>query len=174
ADLNPELTGDLLTETSERIVKKHIREFLNNITQHVRTMPDNAQDPAVMICYRECLSNLEKFNGIGEQKAVQFINNIERIGKMIDANNNILCCMCTAKLDGEAKPWYENNMALTQWKNLKSAFLERFTTADASSRIFEQLKECKQKPDEIVTSYYDAIIKLCHEYDTNMSEKMMI
>ncbi|CAF3989661.1 unnamed protein product, partial [Rotaria sordida] len=137
-------------------------------------MPDNAQDPAMMICYRECLSNLEKFNGIGEQKAVQFINNIERIGKMIDANNNILYCMCTAKLDGEAKRWYENNMALTQCENLKSAFLERFTTADASSRIFEQLKERKQKPDEIVTSYYDAIIKLGHEYDTNMSEKMMI
>ena len=172
--ISPELTGDLLTETSERTVKKYTLEFLNNITQHVQTMPDNVQDSAMMVCYRECLSNLEKFNGVGEQKALQFISNIERIGKMIDANNDILYCMCTAKLDGEAKRWFENNMTLTQWENLKSAFLERFTTSDSSSRIFEQLKERKQKSDETVTSYYDAIIKLCHEYDTNMSQKMMI
>jgi hypothetical protein len=137
-------------------------------------MPNTAQDPAMMICYRECLSNLEKFNGGEEKKVLQFINNIERIGKMINANDDILHCMCTAKLDGEAKRWYEDNMSLTQWENLKSALLERFTTSDSSSRIFEQLKERKQKSDETITSYYDAIIKLCHEYDSSMSQKMMI
>jgi hypothetical protein len=36
------------------------------------------------------------------------------------------------------------------------------------------LKERKQKADETITSYYDAIIKLCHEYDSSMSQKMMI
>lgn len=137
-------------------------------------MSTTTQDSAMMICYRECLSNMEKFNGVGEQKALQFINNIERIGKMINVDHDILYCMCTAKLDGEAKRWYENNMTITQWENLKSAFLERFTTSDSSSRIFEQIKERKQKPDETITSFYDAIIKLCHEYDPNMSQKMMI
>ena len=137
-------------------------------------MPNNVQDSAMMICYRECLSNSEKFNGDGEPKALQFINNIERIGKMIDANNDILYCMCTAKLDGEAKRWYEDNMTLTQWENLKPALLERFSTSDSSSKIFEQLKERKQKSDETITSYYDAVIKLCHEYDPSMSQKMMI
>ncbi len=68
----------------------------------------------MIICYRECLSNLEKFNGSEEQKILQFINNIERIGKMIDANNDILHCMCTAKLESESKRWYENNMSLVQ------------------------------------------------------------
>jgi len=137
-------------------------------------MPNNVQDSAMMICYRECLSNLEKFNGGEEKKILQFINNIERIGKMIDANDDILYCMCTSKLDGEAKRWYENNMSLTQWENLKPALLERFTTSDSSSRMFEQLKERRQKSDETITSYYDAIIKLCHEYDPSMSQKMMI
>jgi hypothetical protein len=137
-------------------------------------MPNTVQESAMMICYRECLSNLEKFNGSEEQKILQFINNIERIGRMIDANDDILHCMCTAKLEGEAKRWYENNMSLIQWENLKSALLERFTTADSSSKIFEQLKERKQRSDETITSYYDAIIKLCHEYDSCMSQKMMI
>jgi hypothetical protein len=137
-------------------------------------MPPTTQDSAMMICYRECLSNVEKFNGDGEQKAVQFISNIERIGKMIEANDDILYCMCTAKLDGEAKRWYDNNVKLTRWENLKPALLERFTVSDSSSKTFEQLKERKQKPDETVTSYYDAIMQLCHEYDSSMSQKMML
>ncbi|CAF5033360.1 unnamed protein product, partial [Rotaria sp. Silwood1] len=137
-------------------------------------MANNVQDSAMMICYRECLSNLEKFNGGEEQKILQFINNIERIGRMINANDDILDCMCTAKLDGEVKRWYEDNMTLTKWENLKPALLERFTTSDSTSKIFEQLKERKQKSDETITSYYDAVIKLCREYDSSMSQKMMI
>ncbi|CAF3386340.1 unnamed protein product [Rotaria socialis] len=137
-------------------------------------MPNNAHDSAMMICYRECLSNLGKFNGGEEPKILQFINNIERIGKMITANDDILHCMCTAKLDGEAKRWYEDNMSLAQWETLKPALLERFTTSDSSSKIFEQLKERKQKLDETISSYHDAIIKLCREYDSSMSQKMMI
>ncbi|CAM2726426.1 unnamed protein product, partial [Rotaria socialis] len=61
------------------------------------------RDSAIMICYRECLSNLEKFNGGEEYTILQFINNIERIGKMIDANDKILYFMRMAKLDGEAQ-----------------------------------------------------------------------
>ncbi|CAF4459539.1 unnamed protein product, partial [Rotaria magnacalcarata] len=65
-------------------------------------------------------------------------------------------------------------MSLTQWEQLKFALLERFTRCDSSSKLFEQLKERKQKTDETITSYYDAIIKLCHEYDPSMSQKMII
>ena len=103
-DIDPEPTGDLLTQTSERIVKKLTLEALNNTVEHNQIMPNSVQDSAMMICYCECLSNLEKFSGGEEQKILQFINNIERIGKMIDASDDILHCMCTAKLDGEAKP----------------------------------------------------------------------
>ncbi|CAF5071218.1 unnamed protein product, partial [Rotaria magnacalcarata] len=173
-DIDPELTGNLLTKTSERIVKKLTLESLNNTTENIQTMPNNMHDSAMMICYRECLSNLSKFNGGEEYKIFQFISNIERIGKMIDANENILHCMCTAKLDGEARRWYDDNMSLTQWEQLKFALLERFTRCDSSSKLFEQLKERKQKTDETITSYYDAIIKLCHEYDPSMSQKMII
>ncbi|CAF0959319.1 unnamed protein product [Rotaria magnacalcarata] len=83
------------------------------------------QDSAIMICYRECLLNLEKFKGGEEYKLLQFIHNIERIGKMIDANDHLLYCMCMAKLDGEAQ--------------------QRFTTSDSSSEIFEQLKERREE-----------------------------
>ena len=50
-------------------------------------------------------------------------------------------------------------MTSTQWLDLKLAILERSSATDASSKIFEQLKERKQKSDETVTSYYNAIIR---------------
>ncbi|CAF1427869.1 unnamed protein product [Adineta ricciae] len=134
----------------------------------------STQDSAMMICYRECLSNLEKFNGSDERKTTQFIHYIERIGKMINARGDILYSMCTAKLDGEAKRWYDNNTTLDTWETLKPALVERFTTTDSSSKVFEQLKERKQKPEETVTSYYDTIIKLCHKYDPTLSQRMII
>ncbi len=71
-----------------------------------------------MICYRKCLSYLEKPKGSEEKKIIQFINNIDLIGKMIDANDDILQRMRTAKLDGEAKRWHKNNLALTNGENL--------------------------------------------------------
>lgn len=134
----------------------------------------SSQDSAMMICYRECLTNLEKFNGNEETKAVQFINNIERIGRMIKANDEILHCMCISKLDGEAKRWYENNTLLAEWKPLKFSLLDRFTSSDSTSKMFEQLKQRKQQPNESITSYYDDVIKLCHDYDAGMSQKLLI
>ena len=175
-----ESIGRLLTETSERVVKKLTLESLSlsdtieYSPSNESNMPGNNQDSAMMICYRECLSNLEKFDGSEEKKIQQFLSNIERIGRMIDANDAVLHCMCTAKLDGEAKRWYENNMFLAQWGTLKSALLERFTQSDSSWKVFEQLKDRKQKPDETITSYCDDIIKMCREYDSTMSEKMMM
>ncbi|CAF1486799.1 unnamed protein product [Adineta ricciae] len=78
------------------------------------------------------------------------------------------------KLGGEAKRWYENNATLDKWEILKSALLERFTTADSLTKTFEKLKERKQKSDESVTSCYDNVIKLRHDYDPTMSDKMII
>lgn len=144
-------------------------------TEEATTTPNRStQDSAMMICYRECLTNLEKFNGNEETKAVQFINNIERIGRMIKANDEILHCMCISKLDGEAKRWYENNTSLIEWETLKSSLLDRFTSSDSTSRTFEQLKQRKQQPNESITSYYDDVIKLCHDYDPGMSQKLII
>nr|ABL86704.1 putative gag protein [Adineta vaga] len=142
--------------------------------EHVPTTPSSTSGSAMMICYRECLSNMVKFTGNEEEKIAKFISNIERIGKMINANDDILYCMCTAKIDGEAKRWYENNTSLINWEQLKPALLERFTTPDSSTKIFEQLKERKQRPDESITSFFDTITKLCHDYDPEMSEKMKV
>lgn len=155
-------------------MRKLVLDTMSQSDEATTTTIHSTQDSAMMICYRECLKNLEKFNDNEETKTVQFINNIERIGRMIKANDDILHCMCTAKLEGEAKRWYENNTSLTEWGMLKSSLLERFTSSDSTSRTFEQLKQRKQRPDESITSYFDDIIKLCHDYDPGMSHKLMI
>ncbi|CAF4675329.1 unnamed protein product, partial [Didymodactylos carnosus] len=80
---------------------------------------------------------------------------------MIEAKDEVLYCMCTAKLNGEAQRWYEDNTSLTEWNALKEPLFERFEPTESLSKIFEQLKERKQQSDETITSYYDAIIKLC-------------
>ena len=147
---------------------------MTNEDEQTTATTHQPQDQAIMICYRECLTNLEKFNGSEETKTAQFINNIERIGRMIKANDDILHCMCISKLDGEAKRWYENNTSLTEWRTMKSALVDRFTSSDLTARTFEQLKQRKQQPNESITSYYDDMIKLCHEYGSEMSQRMMI
>ena len=38
----------------------------------------------MMICYRVCISSLEKFDGSEEKKVQQSLTNIERIGRMIN------------------------------------------------------------------------------------------
>ena len=132
------------------------------------------QHSAMMICYKESLQNLEKFTGDETRKVSKFINSIERIGRMIEANGEILYHMCTAKLVGEARSWYEDNLPLAEWSDLKTALVARFEPTLSSSKIFEQLQERKQQSDETVTSYHDAVIKLCREYDPSMSQKMMV
>lgn len=173
-DLDPNLSGKILTETSERFVKKSTLDKMLHEEETTSKMTHTHLDPVMMICYRECLTNLDKFTGCDEKRTIQFINNIERIGRMIKASDDILHCMCIAKLDGEAKRWYENNILLTEWKTLKVALLERFTSSDSTSRTFEQLKQRKQQPNESITSYYDDIIRLCQDYDPTMSQRLII
>ncbi|CAF1479931.1 unnamed protein product, partial [Didymodactylos carnosus] len=52
--------------------------------------------------------------------------------------------------------------------------MERFEPTESLSKIFEKLKERKQQSGETIMSFYDAIIKLCREYDPSMSQRMMI
>ena len=61
-DIDPDLSGDILTATSERFVKKSTLEKMTNEDEQKTTTTHKLQDSAIMICYRECLTNLEKFN----------------------------------------------------------------------------------------------------------------
>lgn len=143
-------------------------------TEETITTNMEGQHSAMRICYKESLQNLEKFTGDETKKVSKFINSIQRIGRMIEANDEILYHMCTAKLVGEARSWFDDNLPLTDWSDLKTALVARFEPTLSASKIFEQLQERKQQSDETVTSYHDAVIKLCREYDPSMSQKMMV
>ncbi|CAF1345253.1 unnamed protein product, partial [Didymodactylos carnosus] len=165
--INQLLLGDSLTKTSERTVKQTIQvsstaqsgispslnspTSITTPTSVLTTMSTAIHESALMVCYKESLQNLAKFTGEGTKQISQFINNIERIGKMIEAKDEVLYCMCTAKLNGEAQRWYEDNTSLTEWNVLKEALFERFEPTESLSKIFEQLKERKQQSYEIMS-----------------------
>jgi hypothetical protein len=60
SDIDPDLSGDTLTATSERFVKKLTLEKMTNEDEQKTTTTHKPQDSAIMICYRECLTNLER------------------------------------------------------------------------------------------------------------------
>ncbi|CAF4493417.1 unnamed protein product [Didymodactylos carnosus] len=132
-------------------------------------------DQALMACYKESLINMEKFNGDGTRTIDQFFSNIKRIGSIVNAQEYVLYCMATSKLDAEAARWYENNSTIiTTWSMLKAAMTERFKPLESASKAFQKLIERKQQPDESVTNYYDSIVKLCSKYDPKMPTKMIV
>ncbi|CAF1440335.1 unnamed protein product [Didymodactylos carnosus] len=86
---------------------------------------------------------------------------------MIGAKDDVLYCMCTAILNGEAQRWYENNTSLAEWNDLKQALFERFDPTESLSKIFQQLKQRKQQSDEqsrhITTLLLNYVVNMTHQ-----------
>ncbi|CAF4655189.1 unnamed protein product, partial [Rotaria sp. Silwood1] len=56
----------------------------------------------------------------------------------------------------------------------ETAFRNRYFSSTSTHKKFDTLKQRQQLPDEPITSYFDDIINLCLEIDSNMSEKIII
>jgi len=54
------------------------------------------------------------------------------------------------------------------------AFRNRYLSTTTTSKKFEQLKQRRQKPDELIINYCDEIINLCREVDPKMSDLTII
>jgi hypothetical protein len=106
-------------------------------------LSDN-QNPVMTIYYEENFQNLEKFTSDETKNISQFINSIENIGQIIGERDKIRYCMCTAKLAGEARLRFKDNLSLAEWDDLKSALLARFEPTASSSKVFDQLEQRKQ------------------------------
>jgi hypothetical protein len=119
------------------------------------------------------LKELTKFTGDPSQKVTQFINAIEQIGTFTELNDSMLHSLATIKLDGAAFNWYDNNKeSLTSWSSLKTHLLERFKPS--LSAVKTQLKERKQQSGETLLAYYDDVIDLCKQVDSEMPLHMIV
>lgn len=119
------------------------------------------------------LKELPKFTGDPSEKITHFINSIEQIGRFTETNDSILHSLATIKLGGAAYNWYENNKPdLGSWSSLKTQLLERFKPSLSMAKT--HLKERKQQPGESLLSYYDEVVDLCHQVDSDMPLHMIV
>jgi hypothetical protein len=119
------------------------------------------------------LKELAKFTGDPSQKVTQFINSIEQIGTFTELNDSMLHSLATIKLGGAAFNWYDNNKeTLNSWSSLKTHLLERFKPSLSAAKT--QLKERKQESGETLLVYYDEMVDLCKQVDSDMPLHMIV
>lgn len=119
------------------------------------------------------LKELSKFTGDHNQKVTQFINSVENIGQLTALNDSMLHSIATLKLGGSAYNWYDNNKeTLGSWTSLKQHLIERFKPSLSAAKT--QLKDRKQQPGEKLLVYYDDVIDLCKQVDSNMPLHMIV
>ncbi|CAF4226054.1 unnamed protein product, partial [Rotaria sordida] len=92
-----------------------------------------------------------------------------------ESDNHEISEIVRGKLIQSAGTWFDNNEPnFNKWSDFETAFRNRYFTTTSTHKKFDTLKQCKQLPDEPITSYFDDIINLCREIDSNMSEKIII
>ena len=130
-------------------------------------------DPVYLHLQQAAVNDLQPFTGDNPLMVTQFIHVIEHIGSLTDMDDSKLHTLATIKLSGAAFHWYHNNkLSLTTWASLKSNLLGRFQPS--ASAATSQLKTRRQQPGESLLVYYDSIIDLCQQVDTNMPLYMVV
>jgi len=129
-------------------------------------------NPFMTTLQTTALKELTKFTGDPSQKVTQFINAIEQIGTFTELNDSMLHSLAIIKLGGAAFNWYDNNKeTLNSWSSLKTHLIERFKPSLSAAKT--QLKERKQQPGETLLAYYDDVVDLCKQVDSEMPLHMI-
>ncbi len=124
---------------------------------------------------KESHRNLQQFTGDVSQDVEEYIEKIEHIGSLTKESDEVLHVLLTEKLGGQAEKWYKDNKdSLTTWSKLRTGFRDRFQQPWLNQTLFSTLDNRKQEAHESVNDYYDAICRLCHRVDPNMSEQMIL
>ena len=130
-------------------------------------------NPFLATLQTTALKELSKFTGDHSQKVTQFITAVEQIGAFTRLDSPMLHSIAIIKRGGSALNWYENNKdSLHDWPSLRTHLLERFKPS--SSALKTQLKARRQQPGETLLTFYDDIIDLCQQVDSNMPLHLII
>lgn len=120
--------------------------------------------------------DLASFSGQPSEDVERFLKSIKNITKATnESNNHELLEIVRGKLTQSAGIWFDNNEAkFGTWSDFEMAFRNRYLSTTTTSKKFEQLKQRRQKPDELIINYCDEIINLCREVDPKMSDLTII
>lgn len=116
------------------------------------------------------------FSGQPSEDVERFLKSIKNITKATnESNNHELLEIVRGKLTQAAGIWFDNNETkFRTWSDFELAFRNRYVSSTTTSKKFEQLKQRRQKPDELIINYCDEIINLCSEIDPKMSDLTII
>jgi Retrotransposon gag protein len=134
-------------------------------------------DPSILARARKArFDDLISFSGQPSEDVEQFLKSIKNITKATnESNNHELLEIVRGKLIQSAGIWFDNNEAkFKTWSDFEVAFRNRYLATTTTSKKFEQLKQRRQKPDELIINYCDEIINLCQEVDPKMSDLTII
>jgi len=135
-------------------------------------------DQTTYVIHKAIVDNLIKnpktFQG-GKEDVKQWLEDIEQLFDTAQIPNSHKLDLISYSLRGEARRWYKNTKAtLTSWpifvKELKEAFLSPFHDELA----FKKLESYTQGINQPVRSFYNEVLKLCSETDSEMSESMKL
>jgi len=137
----------------------------------------NMADQTLLTKARQApFDDLPNFSGHPSEDVERFLKSIKNITKATDeSNNHEILEIVRGKLIQSAGIWFDNNEPnFKKWSDFETAFRNRYFSTTSTHKKFDTLKQRKQLPDEPITSYFDDIINLCREIDSNMSEKIII
>lgn len=122
------------------------------------------------------LNDLPNFSGHMSENVNRFLKTIKLITRANDqSNDDELWRTIRSKLIQSAAIWFDNNKSNFQtWSHFENAFRNEYCSTIAMSYKFNILIHRKQLQDESVLSYFDDVIALCDEIDSNMSNMMII
>jgi len=120
--------------------------------------------------------DLPNFSGHPSEDVERFLKSIKNITKANDeSENREILEIVRGKLTQSAGIWFDNNESIFgKWSDFETAFRNRYFSTTLIHQKFDKLKKRKQLQEESVTSYFDDVVNLCREIDSNMSDPIII
>ena len=127
------------------------------------------------LVFQSQINSIDPFTGVHTQDAARWLThaaNILHVQGFVDSNE--LKHLISGFLDGEALDWFEDQKAaLHDWHEFRTAFIQRFPSPPSIRNPFEyfqQLSHRRQGLKEPTVEYYTHVLKLCHQYNSHMSD----
>ena len=120
--------------------------------------------------------NLPNFSGNPSDDAERFLKTIKNITKATDDSTDLhFLEIVRGKLTHSAGTWFDDHESqFTKWSEFETTFRSRYFSTTMIRTKFDKLTQRKQRYDESVTSYFDEIVTLCREIDSNMPDTVII
>jgi hypothetical protein len=134
-------------------------------------------DPTLLAKARKArFDDLPNFSGHPSEDVERFLKCIKNLTKANDESHNPeILEIVRGKLTQSAGIWFDDNESnFRKWSDFETAFRNRYFSSTLIDKKFDKLKQRQQLQDEPVALYFEDVVNLCREIDTNMPDLMII